>query len=124
MAMTGKKKKIGLADVLILLLIIAVIGAAVIFYFSGHTFGSGDAVQITYEVRVTKVRSELTSHVNYGDKVWDSVYGEYIGVVEKVRTEQYTEQVVDRATGTRHCLSRDNSLNLMLPCYSHSYHLS
>ena len=99
MAMTGKKKKIGLADALILLLIIAVIGAAVIFYFSGHTFGSGDAVQITYEVRVTKVRSELTSHVNYGDKVWDSVYGEYIGVVEKVRTEQYTEQVVDRATG-------------------------
>ena len=96
--MIGKKKKIGLADVLILLLIIAIIGVGVVFYFSGHFFGSGEAAQITYEVRVTKVRSELTSHVNYGDKVWDSVYGEYIGAVGKVRTEQNTEQVVDRAT--------------------------
>lgn len=99
MAMTGKKGRFGLADIIIILLVFALVGGGAFYYFGGYLFGSGEDVQITYEVRLTKVRSELTSHVNYGDKVWDSVYGEYLGTVEKVRTEQYTEQLVDKSTG-------------------------
>ena len=99
MAANTKKGRFGFADVLILLLVIALVGGGFWFFLSGRLFGAGDEVSISYEVRLTEVRSELTSRVNYGDKVYDPVYGEYIGVVEKVRTEQYTEQIRDKSTG-------------------------
>lgn len=97
--MNGKRGRFGVADVLMIICVIALIGCGLAYYFGDSLIGSSEIVDITYEVRVTKVRSELTSHVNYGDKVWDSVYGEYVGTVEKVRTEQYTEQLVDKNTG-------------------------
>ncbi len=99
MAANTKKGRFGFADVLILLLVAALIGGGVWIFLSGRIYDEGKEVNITYEVRLTEVRSELTSHANYGDKVYDPVYGEYIGVVEKVRTEQYTEQVLDKTTG-------------------------
>ena len=97
--MNGKKGRFGIADVIIVLMVIALIGGGLVYYFGDYLFNQSEIVDVTYEVRVTRVRSELTSHVNYGDKVWDSVYGKYVGNVEKVRTEQYTEQVMDKSTG-------------------------
>ena len=97
--MNAKKGRFGIADVLIILCVLVLIGGGIFYCFGDSLFGSAETVDITYEVRVTKVRRELTSHVNYGDKVWDNVYGEYVGNVEKVRTEQYTEQLVDKSTG-------------------------
>lgn len=99
MTANTKKGRFGFADVLIFLLVIALVVGGFWFFLSGSLLGSGEEVSISYEVRLTEVRSELTSRVNYGDKVYDPVYGEYVGVVEKVRTEQYTEQVRDKSTG-------------------------
>ena len=99
MAANTNKGRFGFADLLILLLIAVFVGGGFWFFLSGRLLGAGEEVNISYEVRLTGVRSELTSRVNYGDKVYDPVYGEYVGVVEKVRTEQYTEQVLNKSTG-------------------------
>ena len=84
----------------LIILVVAVILVGVGWYFFGDAlFDDSDNVRISYAVRLTNVKSELTSHIHYGDAVYDSVYGELIGTVEKVRTEQYTEQVMNKSTG-------------------------
>ncbi len=100
MAMNNKKVKFGFADVLIILLIVALVGGGLWYFFGGSLLGSGEDVSVTYEVRLTGIRSELTSHINIGDKVYDPVYGEYIGVIEKYEHRQYAEQVYNKETGT------------------------
>ncbi len=94
-----KKVHFGLADVVIILLVLASISAAVWYFAADSVFDRGDDVKMTYELRITNLRSEMTSHIKVGDKVYDSVYGEAIGVVEDVRVEQYTEQVFDKNAG-------------------------
>ena len=91
--------RFGLIDVIIILLVLAVIGAGLWFFFGSMIFNDGYEAKITYEVRLTEIKSEFTSRIQWGDSVYDSVYGELIGTVSKVRTEQYTEQVLDKSTG-------------------------
>ncbi len=99
MSVNSNKGRFGVVDALVILLVVLLACGGFWYYFSGRLLDSGKEVNLTYEVRITALRSELTSQVNYGDKVFDSVYGEYVGTVEKVRTEQYTEQVMDKSSG-------------------------
>lgn len=99
MSTNNKKVRFGFADVLIILLVIALVGGGVWYFFSGTLLGSGEDVTVTYEVRLTGIRNELTSHINIGDKVFDPVYGKYIGVIDKYEHPQHTEQVLDKETG-------------------------
>ncbi len=95
-----RRVRFGLADVIIILLVLSAVAGAVWFFVAGPLFDRGDDVRVTYEIRLTNLRSEMTSHIKVGDKVFDGVYGEAVGTVEDVRFEQYTEQVLDKNTGT------------------------
>lgn len=99
MAMNNKKVRFGFADVLIILLVLALAGGGFWYFFGGVLFGSGEGADIAYEVRLTAVRNEFTQKLHVGDKVYDPVYGEYIGVIEKYEHRQYTEQVLNKETG-------------------------
>jgi hypothetical protein len=94
-----KKVRFGLVDALILLLAVSIVAFGVWFFFENKIFDGGDDVKIRYEIKLTDIRSELTSHIHIGDSVYDGTYGEHVGVVENVRHEQYTEQIVDKDTG-------------------------
>ena len=94
-----KAVRFGFVDALIILLVLAVVGGGLWFFFGSMIFDDGYDAKITYEVRLTAIKSEFTSRIQYGDDVYDSVYGEFIGTVAKVRTEPYTEQVLNKATG-------------------------
>ncbi len=99
--MNKKEKKIrfGFADVVIILLALSAVTAAVWLFAVVPYFDGGVDTKLSYEVRVTNLRSEITSHIKLGDKVYDGVYGEAIGTVEDIRVEQYTEQVLDKSIG-------------------------
>ena len=100
MATNNKKVRFGFADVFIILLVVALVGGGFWYFFGGDLLGSGEDVTVTYEVRITGIRSELTSHINVGDKVFDPVYGEYVGVIEKYEHPEHAEQVLNKDTGT------------------------
>ena len=94
-----RRVRFGVADIVIILLVLAAIGASVWFFAVGPLFDGGETADISYEVRLTNIRSEMASHIKQGDPVYDGVYGEAIGTVENISVEQYTEQVLDKSTG-------------------------
>ena len=99
MTANNKKVRFGFADVLIILLVVALAGGGFWYFFGGSLFGSGESVAVTYEVRITGIRNELTDNLKVGDKVYDPVYGEYIGEIVKYEHPQHTEQVLNKTTG-------------------------
>ena len=99
MTMNKKRVGFGFADVLIILLVLALAGGGFWYFFGGQLLNSGEDATISYEVRITGVKNELTTKVAVGDKVYDPVYGGYIGVIEKYEHSQHTEQILNEETG-------------------------
>lgn len=95
----NKKGRFGIADVFIILLVLAVLGGGIWFFIGDSLFDGGDEYEVSYEVRLTNIRSEMIDHIHVGDKVFDGVYNEPVGEVTNVSYEAYTEQVLDKNTG-------------------------
>ena len=93
-----KKVGFGIADVLIILLVLALVGGAAWFFFGSALIEYSNKEQIQYEVRLTDVRDELVPYIKTGDVVYDGTYGEKIGKVESVRTEVHTIPLLNKET--------------------------
>ena len=111
---TNKKTRFGLTDVIIILFVLSAVGAAVWLFAVGPLFDGGEDIMLSYEVRITNVRSELASHIKLSDRVYDGVYGEAIGTVEDIRIEPYTEEVIDKSTGEPVNASKDGYCNIYI----------
>lgn len=94
-----KKAKFSIVDLVIVLLLLGMAFLMLKYFVFDSLFDEGENVGVTYEIRLQNIKSEMTNHIKYGDSVYDGVYGEHIGKVEKVRTEQHTEAVYNNTTG-------------------------
>jgi len=110
----NKKGRFGIADVFIILLVLLIIGGAAWYFIGDSLFEGGDYVEISYEVRLTNVRSEMIDHIHVGDKVFDGVYNESVGTVSNVSYEAYTEQVLDKNTGELVNAQKDGYYNIYI----------
>ena len=95
----NKKGRFGIADVFIMLLVLAVLGAGFWFFIGDSLFEGGDVYEVSYEVRLTDIKGEMIEHIHVGDKVFDGVYNDPVGTVASVSYEAHTEQVLDKNTG-------------------------
>ena len=100
--MKEKKVGFGIADVFIILLVLAIVGGVVWFFVGSELFDNSASEEIRYVVRLTKIRDELVSegkNLQVGDGVYDGAYGEYIGKIESVVVKPHTEQLLNKETG-------------------------
>lgn len=94
--------KVSLLDVLIVLIVIAGIVAAVI-YFSSHGTGIGgvETQPITYEVMIKKVDLEFAEQIKVGQQVNDRVKGYDRGIVVSVEIVQHSDKATDLTDGSQ-----------------------
>ncbi len=92
--------KISVMDLLIIMLVLAVIAAAAV-YFGRHGtgFGNVETTPIIYEVMVKQVEDGEDENISAGDKVLDRVKGYDRGVVQEVRMVLHSEKTTDLTTG-------------------------
>lgn len=94
--------KVSLLDVLIILIVIAgIIAAAVYFGKHGTGVGTVDTQPITYEVMVKKVDSDIGNDIKVGDQVNDRVKGYNRGVIESIEVVLHSEKATDLTTGAQ-----------------------
>ena len=94
--------KVSILDILIVLIVIAVVITAVL-YFSSHGtgFGGVETQPITYEVRIKKVNYDFVDDIKAGQQVNDRVKGYDRGIVESVEIVLHSEKATDLTTGAQ-----------------------
>ena len=86
-----KKARFNFIDALIILVILAIIGAAVyLIVMDRHTNRSANLGNVDYVVRISGASEEALAFITVGDTVKDSVSGEVMGIIRAVRTEKTT----------------------------------
>ncbi len=94
--------KVSLLDILIILIVIAgVVAAAMYFAKHGTGIGSVDTRPITYEVMIKKVDYEMAEAIKVGQQVNDRVKGYNRGVVKSVEIVLHSEKATDLTTGAQ-----------------------
>ena len=89
MSKKSGKSRFNFIDVIVILAIVAVIGAAVLIVLSrSGVVSASKTAHVEYTVRFTLVREEFTSYVKTGDTVKNSSTGNDIGNVIAVRTPE------------------------------------
>ena len=84
-----KKARFNFIDALIILVILAIIGAAVyLVAMERHTNRSANLGNVDYVVRISGVSEDALAFITVGDTVKDSVSGETMGIIRAVRTEK------------------------------------
>ena len=84
-----KKARFNFIDAIIILVILAVIGAAVyLIAVESRVNRSANMGNIDYVVRISGVSEDALSFISVGDAVKDSVSGETMGIIRTVRTEK------------------------------------
>ena len=94
--------KVSLLDILIVLVVIAGIVAAAI-YFGTHGTGIGgvETQPITYEIMIKKVDLEFAEAIKVGQQVNDRVKGYDRGVVVKVDIVPHSDKATDLTDGSQ-----------------------
>ena len=94
--------KVSLLDVLIVLVVVAAIIAATV-YFSSHGtgFGGVETQPITYEVMIKKVDYDFVDDIMPGQQVNDRVKGYNRGSVESVEIVQHSEKSTNLTDGSQ-----------------------
>ena len=94
--------KVSLLDILIVLIVVAAIIAATV-YFSSHGtgFGGVETQPITYEVMIKKVDYDFVDDIKVGQQVNDRVKGYNRGTVESVEIVQHSDKATDLTTGAQ-----------------------
>lgn len=84
-----KKARFNFIDALIILVILAIIGAAVyLIAMDRHTNRSANLGNVDYVVRISGASEDALAFITIGDTVKDSVSGEVMGIIRAVRTEK------------------------------------
>ncbi len=101
--MTKRKRKWGALDIVILVIVLAVIGAAV-YYFTHNNVGdsaasSGDT-DVTYVVEIKDVDEDIENIVVIGDDLYYTESGAYIGEITSVERVPYYVDAYQQDTGT------------------------
>jgi hypothetical protein len=100
MEQKAKRRKFGLLDVLIILVVIGVIVFAVKYSDNKSTSaGSGQGNNITFTVEIGKVEKNFFDGVEVEDAVYDNAKGGYLGEVVSTELKPYTTRVVDEKDG-------------------------
>ncbi|MBR2453937.1 MAG: hypothetical protein IKB35_02940, partial [Clostridia bacterium] len=63
------KRKFNIADVIVIVLVLACVLGAVWLFGGSELFGSGDTVTLEYEVWIRDVRNDVASHITSGVEV-------------------------------------------------------
>ena len=89
MIQNRKKAKFNLLDALIIILMLALIGAVIYGLFGGfrNTESEGPS-EFTFDVKISNVKETALSLIAEGMAVKDSVTGEAIGTIVSVRAEK------------------------------------
>ncbi len=84
-----KKARFNFIDALIILVILAIIGAAVyLIAMERHANRSANLGNVDYIVRISGVDEDALAFIAVGDTVKDSVSGEVMGIIRAVKTEK------------------------------------
>lgn len=88
----SNEKRFNFVDVVIIIAIVAVIGAVIwIAMVQSGNIEREKVVNVEYTVRLTSVRSEFADSIHNGDMVIDSSTGEELGLVIAVRHPENTK---------------------------------
>ena len=93
------KKKINIFDILI---IVAIIVLAFTGYKMFSKTGENAALfvsDVSFTVEIANCENDLSSKIQVGDDIYDSVKGGYYGKVEKVETKPSTSVVANTQNG-------------------------
>ncbi len=97
---TAKKRKFNAVDAAIIIVIVAVIGAAAVFFtVRGISDEPSDTVAIEYVVEFRQIREEFADNFAIGTRVTDSVAKYQIGEVLAVNVENSKYSGNDMLTG-------------------------
>ena len=89
MIQNRKKAKFNLLDALIIILMLALIGAVIYGLFGGFRDSeSAEPSEFTFDVKISNVRESALALIAEGMEIKDSVTGEAIGTVVSVKTEK------------------------------------
>ena len=111
-----KKARFNFIDALIILVILAIIGAAVyLIVMDNHANRSANLGNVDYVIRISGASEEVLPFITVGDTVKDSVSGEVMGIIRAVRTEKAAYY------GTYAKKAADGSYSLMKSQYPDRY---
>lgn len=96
----AKKSLFNIFNILIVLIIVAGIGAALYFFvLKDDQGGAAELSDVEYTVEIKNVRDELTDKISSGDRLLDSVGQIDIGVVDEIEYAQSRICNLDNETG-------------------------
>ncbi len=95
-----KKHKFNAIDAVILIVIAAVIGAAVFFFVTGEFGGASDTVTLEYVVEIRTIRDDYVDNFKIGEQIIDSVARFNLGKIVAIEVEPATFNGNDLTTGT------------------------
>lgn len=115
--MADKKRKLGVLDVVIIMAVLAVIGAAV-YYFThnnvGNSAASSGATEVTYIVEIKDVSENIEEFAVIGDDLYFTESGAYIGKIEAVERRPYYVDVYHADSGTMVSEDVDGKYNVRI----------
>lgn len=97
---TVKKHKFNAIDAVILIVIAAVIGAAVFFFATGEFGGASETVMLEYVVEVRSIRDDYVDNFAIGEEIIDSVARFNLGEIVAIDVTPTTFNGNDLTTGT------------------------
>lgn len=88
------RRKFNIADVIVIILVVACVGAAVWIFGGSGIFGSGETVTIEYELRIVDIRNDIASHIVPGVEVTEATRHYHIGTLgDNISVTPYTYEV-------------------------------
>ena len=90
----SSRKGLNIADVIVIVLVVACVGLAVWIFGGSGIFGSNETVTIEYELWIVDIRNDIASHIQPGAKVTEASRHYHIGEIgDSFKTEPYTYEV-------------------------------
>lgn len=88
------RRRFNIADVIVLVLVVACVGAAVWIFGGSGIFGSGETVTLEYELWIVDIRNDIASHIVPGVEVTEATRHYNIGTLgNNIKTSPYTYEV-------------------------------
>lgn len=88
------RKWLNLADIIVIVLVLACVTLAVWIFGDSGIFGSGETVTIEYELWIVDIRNDIASHIKPGAEVTEASRMYHIGKIgDSFETKPYTYEV-------------------------------
>lgn len=109
-----KKGKFNIVDFILVIMVLAVVAAAVI-YFAPDLFNAGaEETDITFTIEFRGVDSAFITNIKNGDAVYDSSKHYMLGSVKSVENYAYTVLVYNEETGTAEAKEVEGLKNIVV----------